>query len=176
MIRNPGPNIKLHLHGSTRAHFALRVVAINGGAVSLATVKPGSINTGHTVLIPVDAIAPLTRITSPRTGSRVRRPVTVTGTATDTSGVGSVSFALQDTRTGRWYNPRSRTFKALHPVALAAHLGRTSRSSATWAATLPAALRVGRTYLLIAAAVDRAGNHQLTFKSGLNIVRFTIRR
>ena len=102
---------------------------------------------------------PATAISTPAEGATLANPngsLTVTGTATDNSTVGSVRVAVKDTNLNRWLDPASGQWVGLYTEAPATLAG--PATSRTWSYAFPVPFD-GSQYQVFAYAVDDGGRH-----------------
>lgn len=85
-------------------------------------------------------------------------PVTLTGTATDNTGVGSVELTVQDYTTGLYWNSQNSAWEVGKTSSMASYTSNTSPvTNASWRFVFPAVSRQGR-YVVEIKTRDQAGN------------------
>lgn len=105
---------------------------------------------------PSDAAAPVVTITAPAGGSTVSAPVTISGTVSDDSRVGTVEIAIQDKVSRLWWDARVSTWSSTKQWAGVGQKGSSLTSQEWWTPFLGVAY--SGQYLLQARSYDLSGH------------------
>jgi hypothetical protein len=108
-----------------------------GGGLSQHTIEQANLTAGATASFVLSLRAPVTKIMTPsRTRVRAGALTNFRGTASDPTGIRSVSYTLQDARSGRYLS--GRRFSSRKPVLLRARIEPTrSITFVRWVAAVP---------------------------------------
>ena len=95
-------------------------------------------------------------------------PITVSGSATDDTGVASVAIAIKNKNTAHWWSATTKTW-VLPYTENPATLAKPNTTSTTWSTTFPAA-SVGTNYYIQADALDTDGQEDPSVSSASILV------
>jgi outer membrane protein assembly factor BamB len=102
---------------------------------------------------------PDTAITSPSNGAAVQNttPINIAGTATDNASVSAVNVAVNNTKTGQWWNAATQTWSKTYQEAPAT-LSNPGAASTNWTSSFVAPFNGGE-FKILASSVDGGGQH-----------------